>query len=302
VTQRVLVTGAGGFVGRALTLALAADGVDVEAVGRGGRPAWLPVSAGWHRCDLLAPSAATSLVDAVTPDAVVHLAWETTPPGYWTSTANAAWLAASLELVGALAALPGSPRRLVTAGTCAEYDWLQPGPFDERRSPIGPATRYGAAKRTLGETAEASGLSAAHARLFYLYGPGEHPARLVPTVAGRLLRGERAPTTHGRQQRDYLYVQDAARALVALTHAIGVTGSVNVASGVAIPVADLVNAVADEIGRPDLVGWGEVPLAATEPERIVANVRRLRDEVGFRPSFPLRTGVGATVSALAQET
>src|SRR5207245_614301 len=61
-----------------------------------------------------------------------------------------------------------------------------------------------------------TGLSQAWARIFFLYGPREHPKRLVSSVIRSLLRGERARCSHGQQIRDYLHVEDAAGALVAL--------------------------------------------------------------------------------------
>ena len=59
-------------------------------------------------------------------------------------------------------------------------------------------------------------LSTAWGRIFYLYGPGEYPSRLVPSVIGSLLHDEPARCTHGRQLRDYLHVADVASAFAAI--------------------------------------------------------------------------------------
>lgn len=265
------------------------------AVGRGPAPDWAPGGVEWLQRDLLAPGAAAALVAEVAPEAVLHLAWETAPGAYWTSPANVAWLRASLDLAEAAA---GRGARVVTAGTCAEYDWSA-GWLSETGTPLAPATLYGRTKHALGSTLEAlgqaSGASFAHGRVFFLYGPHEAPARLVPSVTAALLRGERAPTTDGVQQRDFLHVDDVAAALVALLHADAVTGPVNIASASPVAVRDVVAAIADEVGRPDLVGWGEVERGASEPDLVAGDAGRLRDEVGFSPRYGLRDGIRATV-------
>jgi nucleoside-diphosphate-sugar epimerase len=171
--------------------------------------------------------------------------------------------------------------------------------LSEAETPLAPATLYGRAKLALGSTMEglgqAGGASFAHGRVFFLYGPHEAPERLVPSVTAALLRGERAPTTDGVQQRDFLHVDDVAAALVALLHADAVAGPENIASGSPVPVRDVVAAIAEEVGRPDLVGWGEVQRGASDPDLVAGDAARLRDEVGFSPRYGLREGIRATV-------
>ena len=292
----MLLTGAGGFIGRPAVDALLRRGAEVHAVGRGRAPSWLAEGVTWARADLLAPGAAAALVDRVAPDHVLHLAWETTPGAYWTSPANADWLRASREL--AVSAL-GHGRRLVTAGTCAEYDWSGDGWCREGVTALAPTTPYGHAKRDLAagleELSERLGGSVAHGRIFFVYGPDEAPERLVPSVTRSLLRGQRAPTTHGRQRRDFMHVEDVASALVALLLADRVTGPVNIASGRPVPVRELISTIASEVGRPELVGWGELALGANEPPLVAADVARLRDEVGFAPRRGLADGLREVV-------
>jgi nucleoside-diphosphate-sugar epimerase len=70
---------------------------------------------------------------------------------------------------------------------------------------------------------------------------------------------------------------------------------VNIASGEAASVRAVAEALAQAAGRPDLLDVGAVPRRADEPEEIVADVSRLRDEVGFRPRRSLRDGLADTV-------
>ena len=80
----------------------------------------------------------------------------------------------------------------MTVGTCAEYDWSTGGRLAED-APCRPATRYGRAKLALSRAAAEMAMPVAHARLFFPYGPGEDPRRLVPSVARAVLAGREAP-------------------------------------------------------------------------------------------------------------
>ncbi|WP_421021629.1 NAD-dependent epimerase/dehydratase family protein, partial [Klebsiella pneumoniae] len=79
--------------------------------------------------------------------------------------------------------------------------------------------------------ASQTGLSATWARLFFMYGPGEHPNRVTSSVILSLLQGKSAQCSHGMQIRDFLHVADVASALVTLLDS-DVTGPVNIGSGV----------------------------------------------------------------------
>jgi nucleoside-diphosphate-sugar epimerase len=189
---------------------------------------------------------------------------------------------------------------VVIAGTCAEYRWSGE-PCVEGRTETAPASLYGACKHALHVAADGyarqAGISLAWGRLFFLYGPGERPQRLVPSVAMPLLAGAPAACSHGRQVRDFLYVDDAAAAFVALLDS-AVRGPVNIASGVPTPVAEVVETIGRLTGRGDLVRLGALPSAADDPPLIVADVRRLRDEVGWRPRLDLERGLELTVDSL----
>ena len=147
--------------------------------------------AAWHRADLLDPAAARTLVEQVRPTHLLHLAWYAEHGLFWTSTENVRWVEASLRLLRAFGEAGGE--RAVTAGTCAEYDWSAGGLYVEGASPLAPATLYGTCKhalRLVGEAwCEQNGIEFAWGRVFLLFGPGEHPERLVPAVAQAVAGG-----------------------------------------------------------------------------------------------------------------
>src|SRR5204862_6165408 len=106
--------------------------------------------------------------------------------------------------------------------------------------------------------AAANGVSTAWGRLFSVYGPHEHPKRLVPSVIRSLLAGEPAACSHGTQIRDYLFAQDAADALITLLES-DITGPLNLASGQPIALRDIVQCLGTLLGRPDLIRLGAIP-------------------------------------------
>jgi nucleoside-diphosphate-sugar epimerase len=219
------------------------------------------------------------------------------PGAFWSSPENVRWVEASLALLRAFADAGG--QRAVVAGTCAEYDWSA-GVCVEGETPLVPATLYGTCKHGLhtvaaGLAAE-QGLSLAWGRIFFLYGPGEHPSRLVPAVILPLLRGEPAELTEGSQERDFLHVADVAGAFAALVDS-EVEGAVNVASGERTSVRALAELAGEITGRPDLLRFGALPSRPGDPPLIVGDRRRLADEVGFTPRHTLRSGIEDAVAA-----
>lgn len=291
--SRVLVTGATGFVGRRAVELLREQGHEVHAV---ARTQGLPASGvTWHTADLLDAAAANEVVQAAGATQLLHFAWYAVPGKFWSAAENERWVGATLGLLESFASAGGT--RAVMAGTCAEYRW-DGELLDELSSPIEPSTLYGRCKAaTLGEAtriAAEHGVSLAWGRIFFMYGPAEHPSRLVASVARGLLRGERVPTTKGSQVRDFLHVDDVAGAFAALLES-GVQGPVNIASGLPSTVREIVTLTASAAVGLDRVDFGALPMRAEDPARILGDPVRLTDEVGFRPTISLAEGLGATV-------
>jgi nucleoside-diphosphate-sugar epimerase len=292
----VLVTGASGFVGLPLIAQLARGGHEVHALSSRADPAEVP-GVRWHLADLGAESAADALIAELAPDRLVHLAWYVEHGRFWSAPENALWVERSLRLLRAFAR--GGGRRAVMLGTSAEYDWsAADAPLRELLSPLAPSTLYGVAKDALRRSSEAlaeqEGFEMAWGRLFFLYGPREDPRRLVASVIRSLLEGSSVKTTSGEQRRDFLHVEDVAGALLALLES-SVCGPVNIASGQATAVAEIVDQLAGAIGRPELVLRGAIPDRREEPPLLLADISRLREEVGFQARWTLADGLADAI-------
>lgn len=304
--QRVLVTGAGGFIGRWSLMPLRAAGYEVCAVlspGHDDRDDFMAGSEGIEvrRADLTEPAAVDALLAATKPTHLLHFAWIAAPGLYWQSAENDRWLSASRYLLEAFGR--GGGKRAVMAGSCAEYDWSRVAVCHERSSPLAPqsetTSRYAACKialqRALEEHARRHGMSWAWGRIFFQYGPGEHRERLVASVIVNLLAGREAPCTHGRQLRSFLHVEDVGAAFAALLKS-DVQGPVNVGSADRVTIAELLERLARKIGRPELLKLGARSAPPGEPAVLVPDIARLRDEVGWRPRWALDEGLADTIA------
>lgn len=278
--RTVLVTGGSGFLGRHC-LPLLVDAFDeVHATSTQMAPIAQP-GIQWHTVDLRHSSGVSELIATVRPTHLLHLAWFTEHGRFWNSPENTRWLSASVDLVRAFRLWGG--RRVVTAGSCAEYDWL-PGHRHEMTTKLAPATLYGACKHALRLVVESvDGLSVAHTRIFHLFGPYEDPRRLTPSVIQSLLAGGRAACTQGDQVRDFLYVKDAAAAHVRLLLS-NVEGPVNVASGAPTTIREFVTGIGQSLRCEDRIDFGKLPQRPNEPAVLTADIARLRNEVGYSPA------------------
>jgi nucleoside-diphosphate-sugar epimerase len=282
--MRALVTGAAGFIGVHVVRALLDRGLDVVAVDRpgatAGRLAGLGGNVRVEETDLAESRDATALLQRLRPELLVHMAWYARPEDYLTSRENLGSLSTTAAVIAA--SVDAGCRRIVGVGTCLEYN--ESSEAHREGDAAGPDTLYAACKhaaRIVGERLAASSATFAWARIFHLHGPGEDPRRLVPMVANSLRRGEPVDLSAGEQVRDYLRVEDVADAIatIALSDA---AGTVNVCSGMAVTLRDFLGALADAVGRRELLRFGRVPYRAGERMRIVGEPGVLRS-LGWEP-------------------
>jgi nucleoside-diphosphate-sugar epimerase len=310
--KRVLVSGAGGFIGRWSVPALLRSGYEVHAVLSGNASRAAPAQlegAKIHFADLLDDSQVDELTSEVKPSHLLHFAWIATPGVYWNSAENFRWLAASERLLRSFLAHGGS--RVLMAGSCAEYDWSRAEVCDELSSPLAntkaappndataAASPYASCKIALqgilADLGRREHLSTAWGRIFFQFGPHEHPDRLVPSVICNLLLNREAPCSHGRQIRSFLHVADVGEAFAAVLDS-ALEGPVNIGSDERVALADLVLRIGRQIGRPELLRLGARPAPPQEPPLLVPEIRRLRDEARWRPRFTLNEALSDTIA------
>jgi nucleoside-diphosphate-sugar epimerase len=299
----LIVTGAAGFLGAALLDALAREGRSVHAVVHPrtdlfrleGTPAEV------HRVDLADFDAVSELVRRVRPETVFHSA---AAGGHGETAADrlAGWrdtVLATGVLLEAMTAAGCS--QLVHVGSSLEYG---PSAGPKRESDVlRPAGIRGVMKAATAMAVEQWGGAQPGRRFtilrpFAVYGPGEQPHRLVPTVMRCLRTGDALPTVGGVVRRDFVYVDDVVSAcLLAAAHPAASGRAYNVGTGIETSVAELVDLAQAVTGRTLKVDPGAFPSRPVDAEHWVADISRARDELGWTPRTALADGLARTFAA-----
>jgi dTDP-6-deoxy-L-talose 4-dehydrogenase (NAD+) len=216
------------------------------------------------------------------------------------SPENASYFEWSLAFLKRIAELGAG--QIVVLGTCIEYE-MQREPLSEVRTPLSPATTYARWKDTLRHALEQefahSDRCLSWARLFYPYGVGEDPARLCTSTILKLRHGERVELRTPHSVKDYIYIDDVARALHVLIEK-RYDGAVNLGTGQGVSVGQIAATIARLVGRPDLLAFGAGCEAAPRDafDHVVADSSRLRS-LGWRPETTLETGLQQLINHLS---
>lgn len=296
--DRVLVTGASGFVGAAVVRQLVAQGRKVAVLLRESSKPWrlaeemsqIKVIQG----DLGRLEAVAGEVCSFAPHAVAHLAWEGVKGADRNHSMQLDNVQASFNLYQ-LARNAGASC-FVGLGSQAEY-----GPCGGRiheSTPPFPTTVYGATKLgtglVLNRLAASQNFAFSWLRLFSTYGPRDDPSWLIPYVTLQLLEGKRPALTEAEQKWDYLYVEDVAAGVIAALDNQA-RGIFNLGSGIAVPLREIVTQVRDRISPALPLGFGEVPYRFDQVMHLEADISALRAVTGWRPVVNLADGIAETV-------
>jgi nucleoside-diphosphate-sugar epimerase len=282
----VLVTGAGGFIGRRLVGALAREGAEVT---------------GWTRpdVDLLDRAAVAAAMDALRPATVFHLA----SAGVGAARAHdPRVIAEDVAMMDALLAAAPRGSRLVVTGSMAEYGR---GGRHGEEDRCDPRTAYAIARLAAGSLAQAYaesyGLALTVARLYGVYGPGEASQRLFPQLIESLSAGHPVALSDGLQRRDFIHVDDVCRALIAIAAAPAADcpAIVNVGTGRAVKMRDAAEWVADALSAPRaLLRFGARQRSPGDEDLLEADVTRLSALLGAPP--PQRLGPRMAIELFTQ--
>lgn len=286
--QRILITGARGFLGSHIIAHAKAAGLDVIA---GYREASGAGTAALDICDVESVEAAFR---ETSPAFVIHCA------AYGVNyTEQDPERALAVNVHGSLSVLKAAAshnvRRFVHIGSCFEYG-SRPDPIPED-APLNPTGLYGATKAAatllMRERAHALGIPLVVARPFGLWGPGEAGHRLIPQIIAACVSRSALKLTPCEVIRDYMYVEDAAANLLALTLKgdVPAGNTINVATGQRTVLRDFVLSIASFFSAEDLMQFGALPYRPTEMPSLVADAKLMHRFLGGGPTTPVAEGV-----------
>jgi nucleoside-diphosphate-sugar epimerase len=290
---KILVTGAGGFVGAAVAKTALLRGHAVTAVVRNdkARLAEIADRVSIEALDLRDTDKVSALLRAVRPDVVIHCAWEGVGGAARAGDIQLENIRTTLALADAAGA--AGARKFVGIGSQAEY-----GRYDRRISEADlpqPTMLYGAAKlaamHLCAQRCREAAVSFAWLRLFATYGPGDNANWLIPSVAASLVQGKASPCSEGTQKWDYLHIDDVANAVFAAATSEKATGVFNLSSGDPVAVRSIVEMLRD-IAAPGLqLTFGAIPFGPDQIMHLEGDNSRLRAATGWSPSVPLGDGL-----------
>lgn len=293
--MKVLLTGAGGFLGGAVADELGRGGHQVSGIGASGR-------GGWPMADLRDPVQASGVVAETAPEVVVHLAGQSSPEQAAEDPAeafrsNAATTWNLLEAVAGEA--PGA--FFILGSSAAVYDRGDAGANSglTEDAPVGPASFYGASKAAAemvtGGYAARANPSVAILRTFNLIGPGQRKGVAAILTEAALSGAVPLPVFSPEAVRDFTDVRDAARA-VAMVAEAGTAGTFNLCTGSPVRIADLAGMVATTAGMdPESVIPAERE-GKGSGDLLVGDPTGLREAVGWEPAIPLEESVRTMLS------
>ena len=301
-TQRVVVTGGAGFLGKHLQAELLGRGLAEENL-------LVPLIEDY---DLTVEADVARMYEQMNPTMVIHLAAEVggiganrDNPGrfFYANMAMGLHLIEHARRVGL--------EKFVQVGTICAYPKFTPVPFKEEDLwngyPEETNAPYGVAKKALLTMLQAYrdqyGLNGIYLLPVNLYGPGDnfdlHTSHVIPALIRKFIEAQQAGAAQvevwgtGKASREFFYVEDAARAIAQAAESYGSPEPVNLGNGREITIADLVSL----IGR--LVGYaGEIVYDATKPDgqpRRCLDVTRAKKTFGFVAQVDLEEGLQKTI-------
>ncbi len=280
---RVVITGATGFIGNALTKRLNQDGVHVEGLSS-------------EDGDIANIDLDVRLANNK-PDYVIHLAGRTFVPASWKDPFDFY----RVNVLGTLNVAEYCRRHGISLIYLSAYVYGSTVSLPIREdSFVKPNNPY-ALSKFLGEEvcrqySEAFGLSVVIFRPFNVYGPGQSKSFLIPTIINQVLNNDVVELDSLEPRRDYIYIDDLTDVIALSLKSSLVARIYNIGSGYSMSVLDVVQTILLKAGVNKSVISRNIK-RENEVMDVVADISRLNDELGWSPKFKLADGVDAILNS-----
>jgi NAD dependent epimerase/dehydratase len=314
--KRVLVTGAGGFIGSHLTEKLVELGADVRAFVRytsDGRLGNIEEFSNETlkkielvRGDLKNPDGVERAVADM--DVVFHLAASISIPYSYVDPRTFVETNVTGTLNVLKAAQEFGMEKIIITSTSEVYGTALYTPIDEKH-PLQPQSPYAASKVGADKLAEsfykAYDLPVTIIRPFNAFGPRQSIRAVIPTIIAQALTKDKIKLGSLSPKRDFTYVRDTADSFIKIAESDASTGEVvNVGSGQAVSIRDVVRVVGDILGE-DLESKVETEEKRVRPEKsevmlLLCDNSKARDLLSWQPKVSLEQGLRETVDYIRQ--
>jgi len=301
-TRTVLVTGAAGFIGSALCRRLRALDCHVIAYDdlSRGRREFLPGDVPLVEGDIRDDARLRATIAEAKPDWLIHLAAMHFIPDciarpHDTIDVNVDGTRRVLE------SCRGSSVGLVIFASTAAVYAPADDPCVEDVTPLGPVDIYGESKlegeRLVREFHEETGIPVSSLRLFNAIGRHETNPHVVPAIFEALQSSDTIELGNTAPARDYIDTRDVAEAIVSIAAGAQGASVVNVGTGVAHTVNDILDRLRRLLGRPIAVVPDPARMRAVERMRLVADITRVRGATGWTPRISLDDTLSDLIAA-----
>ena len=314
----ILVTGGAGFIGSNFVLEWLAAGkgslVNLDKLTYAGNPENLASVESdpaytFVQGDICDAALVARLMEEHRPRAVVHFAAESHvdrsilgPEAFLRTNIDGTFtlLQVARKYYGSIAGEERERFRFLHVSTDEVYGTLAPDdpPFHEE-TPYAPNSPYAASKAASDHLVRAwvhtYGLPAIITNCSNNYGPYQFPEKLIPLMIANALKGKNLPVYgDGQQIRDWLYVVDHCRALMAVLERGRAGETYHVGSGVEKSIEDIADAVLRELGKPSALKT-IVPDRPGHDRRYLLDHTKIARELAWSPAVPFEEGLAATV-------
>ena len=307
--RRVLVTGAGGFIGSHLVEALVREGASVRAFVRytsRGDIGMLARSSTdvlgeieVFRGDLANPDAVDGAAGG--RDAILHLGALIPIPYSYRHPREFVMANVDATLNVLQAARREEVESLVHTSTSEVYGTARTVPIDEEH-PLHPQSPYAATKVGADQLAlsfqRSFGLPVVIARPFNTFGPRQSARAVIPTIITQALTGEVVKLGSTSPTRDFVYVEDTVQGIMRCGSVAGVEGEVfNLGTGVEVSIGDVVARVGAQLGQDLSVVQDEnrIRPEESEVERLLADSSKAKVRLGWEPQVEFEEGLLRTI-------
>lgn len=305
--QKVIISGAAGFIGNAVARKLIDQGVQVVAVVKPGTNQSAEafrlkdLHATVIECDLKEIEKLPNLIEEQGYDAFYQFAWDGVDKksfdDYEKQIDGIRWMMKSIEVAATLRC-----RKFIGAGSVTQLELLyQEGRFfTEDRHKYFRAVQL--ASETMGRAvAREKGIQFIWPIIINVYGEGEIAPRLVNSMIKNLLAGNHQSFSPGEQMYDFVHIQDAANAFCLIGEKGREDSQYIIGSGAARPLKEYLSIIRDVVAPEMKLGLGELEFHGLEMTEDMLNIESLTKDTGFKPEITFEAGIRRTLEWIKRE-